>query len=195
MLTAGGAVSEQNIKVTKLFYLQGLNRVDVEASYSGEIISLAGTVNGGVTDTVCSPEVSEPIPSIPISPPVISMTFGPNNSPLAGRDGNRLTSSMIKERLRREVENNVTVCLRKSADPEAIDVQGRGELQLGILIETMRREGFELTVSPPEVLAITGEDGVKREPFEEVVVDVDNELQGLGIVNPKSHCLHHSSPS
>ena len=181
MITADGVVSEPNIKVTKLFYQQGLLRVDVDSTSSGEIISLAGTVNGGVTDTVCSPEVMEPIPSIPISPPVISMTFGPNNSPLAGRDGSKLTSSMIKERLQREIENNVTICLRKSADPESIDVQGRGELQLGILVETLRREGFELTVSPPQVLGVVGEDGVRREPIEEVIVDVDNELQGIGM--------------
>lgn len=140
VLNAEGAVTETEAKVTKLFYLQGLNRVDVERSYSGEIISLAGTQGGSVTDTVCNPSVEKPIPSVPISPPVISMTFGPNSSPLAGKDGHRLTSSMIKERLYKEIENNVTISLRKSVDTEAIDVQGRGELQIGILVETMRRE-------------------------------------------------------
>lgn len=144
--------------------------MDVERSYSGEIISLAGTVTAGVTDTVCSPLVTAPVPSVPISPPVISMTFGPNSSPLSGRDGSKLTSSMIKERLYREIENNVTLELRKSVDPEAIDVQGRGELQIGILVETMRREGYEMTINPPRVLAVVGEDGVKREPFEEVTL-------------------------
>ena len=183
VLSASGATSEKDLKVTRLFYLQGLNRVDVERSYSGEIISLAGTTSGGVTDTVCSPLVDAPVPSLPISPPVISMTFGPNTSPLAGKDGTRLTSSMIKDRLNREIENNVTISLRKSADIESVDVQGRGELQIGILVETMRREGFELTVSPPRVLAVVGEDGVRREPFEEVTVDVDPEFQGLVIEN------------
>jgi len=168
------------VRVTKLFYLEGLQRVDVEIAYAGEIVSLAGTT-GAVTDTVCDHEVSVAVKTIPISPPVISMTFGPNDSPLSGKEGNRLTSTMIKERLAKEIENNVTVELRASVDPEAIDVQGRGELQIGILVETMRREGFELTISPPRVLAIKGEDGVSREPYEEVIVDVSPELQGVVI--------------
>jgi len=166
-------------KVTKLFYLEGLARVDVEKAYAGEIISLAGC-DGGVADTICNPSVDVPVPTIPISPPVISMTFGPNDSPLSGKEGNKLTSSMIKERLQKEIENNVTLTLKPSNDPEAVDVQGRGELQIGILVETMRREGFELTVSPPRVLAIT-EDGVTKEPVEEVVVDIDPELTGIVI--------------
>lgn len=169
-------------KVTKLFYLEGLCRVDVEEAYAGEIISLAGC-EGGVADTVCDPELTEPVKTIPISPPVISMTFAPNDSPLNGREGSKLTSSMIKERLRKEVENNVTLTLRPSNDVEAIDVQGRGELQIGILVETMRREGFELTVCPPKVLAVEGPDGVKREPFEDVTVDADAEFQGAIIDN------------
>jgi GTP-binding protein len=167
-------------KVTKLFFLEGLKRVDVEAAYAGEIVSIAGC-DAGVTDTVCAPDVTEPVKTIPISPPIISMSFGPNDSPLAGREGNKLTSSMIKERLQREVENNVTLSLRPSNDPEAIDVQGRGELQIGILVETLRREGFEMTVSPPKVLARVDEDGVSKEPYEEVTVDVDPELQGIVI--------------
>lgn len=122
----------------------------------------------------------EPIVTVPLSPPVVSMTFGPNNSPLSGREGTKVTSSMIKDRLMKEIENNVTLTLQPSVDSEAIDVQGRGELQIGILVETMRREGFELTVSPPRVLAIT-EDGVTKEPFEEVTVDVAPDMQGLVI--------------
>ena len=164
--------------MTKLFYLEGLKKVDVEHAYAGEIVSLAGC-EGGVTDTICSLERTEAIPTIPISPPVISMTFGPNDSPLQGKEGNKLTSSMIKERLQKEIENNVTLTLRPSSDSESIDVQGRGELQIGILVETMRREGFELTVSPPRVLAVIGEDGVSREPFEEVTVDVDPDMTGV----------------
>jgi len=165
-------------KVTKLFYLEGLKKVDVDHAYAGEIVSLAGC-EAGVTDTVCAPDCTVPVPTIPISPPVISMTFGPNDSPLNGKEGNKLTSSMIKDRLQKEIENNVTLQLKPSADPEALDVQGRGELQIGILVETMRREGFELTVSPPRVLAVVGDDGVSREPFEEVTVDVDPDLSGV----------------
>jgi GTP-binding protein len=137
-------------KVTKLFYLEGLMRVDVQTAYAGEIVSMAGC-EGGVTDTIGSLTLTTPIPTIPISPPVISMTFGPNDSPLSGKEGNKLTSTMIKDRLQKEVENNVTLVLRASSDSESIDVQGRGELQIGILVETMRREGFEMTVSPPKV--------------------------------------------
>jgi GTP-binding protein len=182
ILTRDGSAPSNvgEMKVTKLFYLQGLQRVDVSEANAGEIVSLAGT-DAGVTDTVCSPEVTEPVATIPISPPIISMTFGPNDSPLSGKEGTKLTSSMIKERLKREIENNVTLQLRPSSDPEALDVQGRGELQIGILVESMRREGYELTVSPPKVLAQVGEDNVYREPFEEVTVDVDPELQGLVI--------------
>jgi len=165
-------------RVTKLFYLEGLNRVDVETANAGEIVSIAGC-NGGVTDTVCSPLVTDPVPSIPMSPPVISMTFAPNNSPLSGKEGTKLTSSMVKDRLRKEIENNVTLSLTPSVDSEAINVQGRGELQIGILVETMRREGFELTVSPPSILAKVDEDGIRREPFEEVIIDVDPEFTGI----------------
>mmetsp|Transcript_16645 Transcript_16645/g.22768 ORF Transcript_16645/g.22768 Transcript_16645/m.22768 type:complete len:353 (+) Transcript_16645:133-1191(+) len=160
--------------------MEGLKRVDVERAFAGEIVSLAGC-EGGVGHTVCSPERQDPVATLPISPPVISMTFGPNDSPLQGQEGTKLTSSLIKDRLRKEVENNVTLSLRPSADSESIDVQGRGELQIGILVETLRREGFEMVVSPPRVLAVTGEDGVSREPFEEVVVDVDPDLQGVVI--------------
>ena len=167
-------------KVTKMFYLEGLTRVEVEEAHAGEIVSIAGCT-AGVSDTVCSPESSAAIQTVPISPPVISMTFGPNDSPLAGRDGNKLTSNMIKDRLHKEIENNVTLQLTPSGDSESINVQGRGELQIGILVETMRREGFEMTVSPPSVLGIEGEDGRMEEPYEEVVVDVDHDLQGLVI--------------
>jgi GTP-binding protein len=178
VLSREGKLLFPDSKVTKLFYLEGLKRVDVDATYAGEIISLAGC-NGGVTDTICDPSVTDPIKTVPISPPIISMTFGPNDSPLAGREGTKFTSSMIKDRLQREVENNVTLQLRPSSETECIDVQGRGELQIGILVETLRREGFELTVSPPRVLPQIGEDGIEREPIEEVIVDIDPELQGI----------------
>lgn len=180
VLSREGQVVQGQGKVTKLFYLEGLNRVDVSEANAGEIISLAGS-EGGVADTVCAIEVEKPISTIPISPPILSMTFGPNDSPLAGREGQKLTSSMIKDRLRKEIENNVALTLKPSSDPECMDVQGRGELQLGILVESMRREGYELTVSPPEVLPLKGEDGVIREPIEEVTIDVDVEYQGVVI--------------
>lgn len=173
-----GQVLSAESKCTKLFYLEGLTRVDVDEAHAGQVVSMAGC-EGGVADTISAPEVEEPIATIPISPPVISMTFSPNDSPLSGKDGTKLTSNMIKDRLNKEIENNVTLTLRASAHSESIDVQGRGELQIGILIETMRREGFEMTVSPPLVLTKLSEDGKSMEPFEEVVVDVDNELQGI----------------
>lgn len=188
-----GKIIGSETKVSKLFYLHGLDRVDVTEANAGEIISLAGT-EGGVADTICAPEVTTAVPTIPISPPIISMSFGPNDSPLAGREGTKLTSSMIKDRLRREIENNVTLTLRPSSDPESIDVQGRGELQIGILVETMRREGFEMTISPPKVIGEVGEDNVVREPIEEVTVDVDAEMQGLVIdamSNRKGHLLEY----
>jgi GTP-binding protein len=179
VLDVNDKLIKQKQKVTKLFYLEGMERVDITKAHAGEIVSLAGS-DGSVTDTICSPLLTASIKTIPITPPVISMTFGPNDSPLSGQEGSKLTSSMIKERLKKEIENNVTLTLRDSSDPESIDVQGRGELQIGILVETMRREGFEMTVSPPRVLSIE-DNGVYKEPFEEVVVDVDPELTGVVI--------------
>jgi len=179
VLSRNGDEIAAESKVTKLFYMRGLERVEVDRAYAGQIVSLTGC-NGGVADTVCSPERNTPVETVPITPPVISMTFGPNTSPLTGKDGNKLTGALIKQRLQQEVENNVTLSLRPSSDVESVDVQGRGELQIGILIETMRREGFELTVSPPSVLSIV-EEGVEKEPFEEVVVDIAPDLQGIVI--------------
>lgn len=180
VLTPKGELSRPESKVTKLFYLEGLKRVDVDTAYAGEIISIAGC-DAGVAETICGLERTTALEAAPITPPIISMTFGPNDSPLSGREGNKLTSSMIKDRLQKEIENNVTLSLRPSSDSESIDVQGRGELQIGILVETMRREGYELSVCPPRVLAVVGEDGVSREPYEEVIIDVDPEMQGLVI--------------
>jgi GTP-binding protein len=181
VLSRDGTQLGVDTKVTKLFYLQGLERVYVDQAYAGQIISLAGC-HAGVADTVCNPELTSPVYTPPISPPVISMTFGPNSSPFVGREGTKLTSALIKDRLQREVENNVTLSLRQGPNMESLDVLGRGELQIGILIETLRREGFELTVSPPSVLSIVDpEDGVEKEPWEEVVVDIAPDLQGMVI--------------
>jgi GTP-binding protein len=179
ILNRDGVEVKGESKVAKLFYLRGLERVDVDKAFAGQIVSVAGT-EGAVADTVCALEVDKPVYTVPITPPVISMTFGPNTSPLTGKEGTKLTSAMIKERLAKEVENNVTLSLRPATDSESIDVQGRGELQIGILIETMRREGFELTVSPPKVLSIT-EEGIEKEPYEEVVVDIAPDMTGLVI--------------
>jgi GTP-binding protein len=168
-------------KVSKLFYLEGLNRVDVDTAYAGQIVSVAGS-QAGVADTVCSTLLNTAVVTPPLSPPVISMNFGVNSSPLLGKEGTKFTAIDIKNRLHKEVENNVTLSLRPAANNvESIDVQGRGELQIGILVETMRREGFELTISPPEVLTITDENGNKKEPVEEVVIDIEPDLQGLVI--------------
>ena len=179
VLSREGEKRAPDSKVTKLFYLKGMERIEVDKAYAGQIVSMTGC-EAGVADTVCNPDVLEPRQTPPITPPVIAMTFGPNTSPLAGNDGTKVTSNLIKERLMKEVENNVTLSLRAAADVDSIDVLGRGELQIGILVETMRREGFELTVSPPKVLSIE-EDGVIKEPFEEVVIDIDPDLQGLVI--------------
>lgn len=130
ILDRDGNQQSAETKVTKLFYLEGLNRVDVNEAYAGEIISLAGS-EGGVAETVCSPLRNEPLATIPLLPPIISMTFGPNDSPLSGKEGSKLTSSLIKDRLKKEIENNVTISLKQAVDPESIDVQGRGELQIG----------------------------------------------------------------
>ena len=176
---AGGAGPES--KVTKLFYLEGLTRRDVEEARAGEIVSLAGS-EGAVSDTVCAPGVTHAVDTPSISPPIISMTFGPNDSPLAGKEGSRLTSTLIKERLQKEIENNVTLALSAAADAESVNVQGRGELQIGILVEAMRREGFELTVSPPAVLGHKDEaTGKNLEPHEEVTVDCEPEYSGTVI--------------
>ena len=179
VLSRDGEKQGPETKVTKLFYLKGMERIEVDKAYAGQIVSLTGS-DGGVADTVCNPSVLVPIKTPPITPPVIAMTFGPNTSPLAGVDGTKVTSNLIKERLMKEIENNVTLSLRPAADVDSMDVLGRGELQIGILVESMRREGFELTVSPPRVLSIE-EDGITKEPYEEVVIDIDQELQGLVI--------------
>ncbi len=180
VLNADSTQKGTESKVTKLFYLEGLQRVDVNEAYAGEIVSLAGCY-GGVSETIAALDRDVAVAAIPSSPPVISMTFGPNDSPLAGRDGSKLTSSMIKERLHKEVENNVTLSLEAAHDSESINVLGRGELQIGILIETMRREGFELTISPPHVLSKKDENGKNVEPWEEVIIDIDPEMQGIVI--------------
>lgn len=164
-------------RLSKLMGFRGLDRVPQEEAVAGDIIAIAGLTDATVADTICSPEVTSPISSQPIDPPTLAMTFSVNNSPLAGQEGDKVTSRMIRARLEREVEGNIAIQLSETADKDAFEVAGRGELQLGVLIETMRREGYELSISRPRVL-IKEIDGVLSEPFEEVQVDVDEEFAG-----------------
>ena len=171
----------ENAKITKIIEHQGVTKVSRESASAGDIVVIAGFSKATVADTLCDPSVNEPIPAMPIDPPTLTMTFFVNTSPLAGQSGKKLTSRMIGERLFREAETNIALRVTQSANNEAFEVSGRGELQLGILIETMRREGFELSVSRPRVVMKTDENGEKLEPIEEVVIDVDDEFSGVVI--------------
>lgn len=171
----------ENAKITKIIEHQGVNKVSRESASAGDIVVLAGFSKATVADTLCDPSVFDPIPAMPIDPPTLTMTFFVNTSPLAGKSGKKLTSRMIGERLFREAETNIALKVSQSANNEAFEVSGRGELQLGILIETMRREGFELSVSRPRVVMKTNDAGEKLEPIEEVVIDVDDEFSGVVI--------------
>jgi len=171
----------ENAKITKIIEHQGVNKVSRESASAGDIVVVAGFSKATVADTLCDPSVNEPIPAMPIDPPTLTMTFFVNTSPLAGKSGKKLTSRMIGERLFREAETNIALRVTQSANNESFEVSGRGELQLGILIETMRREGFELSVSRPRVVMQTNENGEKLEPIEEVVIDVDDEFSGVVI--------------
>ena len=171
----------ENAKITKIIEHQGVNKVSRESASAGDIVVIAGFSKATVADTLCDPSVNEAIPAMPIDPPTLTMTFFVNTSPLAGQSGKKLTSRMIGERLFREAETNIALKVTQSANNESFEVSGRGELQLGILIETMRREGFELSVSRPRVVMQTNENGEKLEPIEEVVIDVDDEFSGVVI--------------
>ena len=166
-------------RVTKVLAFRGLERIPVDEAEAGDIVALAGLPNATVAHTICAPEVETPIPAQPIDPPTLAMTFRVNDSPLAGTEGSKVTGRMIRDRLLREAEGNVALRVRESDDKDAMEVAGRGELQLGILIETMRREGFELSVSRPKVLLRRNEAGDLEEPLEEVVIDVDEEHSGV----------------
>jgi len=164
----------ENARVTKLFSFHGLERIAVESASSGDIVILAGLSNATVSNTVCAPEITEALDSPPIDPPTISITFSVNDSPLAGREGSKVTSRVLEDRLAREVEGNVSIKVRQSSAKDSFEVSGRGELQLGVLIETMRREGFELSISRPKVLYKTDENDQRLEPMEEIQIDVDD---------------------
>jgi GTP-binding protein len=179
VLDRHGALIEQG-RVSKVLAFRGLERQPIEEAVAGDIVSIAGLPEATVSHTICAPEVTTPLPAQPIDPPTLSMTFRINDSPLAGTEGDKVQSRVIRERLLREAEGNVALRVSESAEKDAMEVAGRGELQLGILIETMRREGYELSVSRPRVLfERDSETGALCEPIEEVVIDVDEEFAGI----------------
>lgn len=166
-------------KATKIFAFDGLERVPVQTARAGDVIAIAGLQDATVADTVADPSVTTALDALPIDPPTLAMTFRVNDGPLAGREGDKLTSRVLRDRLLREAEGNVAIKISETAEKDAFDVAGRGELQLGVLIETLRREGFELTISRPRVLMKRDDDGVLQEPIETVIVDVDEEYSGV----------------
>src|SRR5918999_3222116 len=166
-------------RVTKVLAFRGLERVPLDDAAAGDIVAIAGLPNATVAHTICDLSVEVPIKAQPIDPPTLAMTFRVNDSPLAGTEGDKVTGRMIRDRLLREAEGNVALRIRESDERDSMEVAGRGELQLGILIETMRREGFELSVSRPKVLLRRNDAGDLEEPIEEVVIDVDEIHSGV----------------
>jgi len=178
-INLNGEVVEQG-RLTKLHVFRGVEKIAVEEALAGDIVSIAGLENASVSDTICDTSVTTPIKSTPIDPPTMAITISVNDSPLAGTEGTKVTSRMIRDRLFAEAETNVAIKVKESEAKDAYEVGGRGELQLGVLIENMRREGFELSVSRPRVLFKRGENGTDiLEPVEEVVVDVDDAFSGV----------------
>ncbi|MCK5658899.1 MAG: translational GTPase TypA [Alphaproteobacteria bacterium] len=166
-------------KITKILAFRGINREPLTQAKAGDIISLAGMTLTTVSDTICDMVVEQALPAVPIDPPTISMSFAVNDGPFAGTEGTKITSRIIRERLFREAESNVAMKVRDGASSDVFEVFGRGELQMAILIETMRREGFELCIGRPRVVYKTDEEtGEKLEPIEEIMVDVDQEYSG-----------------
>ncbi len=176
-LDHNGNLVEQG-RISKVLAFRGLERAALDEAEAGDIVSLAGLPNATVAHTICAPEVDMPLPAQPIDPPTLSMTFRVNDSPLAGTEGSKVTGRMIRDRLLAEAEGNVALKVSESDERDSMVVAGRGELQLGILIETMRREGFELSVSRPRVLLRRDDHGTLLEPIEEVVIDLDEEHAG-----------------
>ncbi|MCR9196606.1 MAG: translational GTPase TypA [Hyphomonas sp.] len=177
VLSRDGSLVE-NGRVSKVLAFRGLEREPIEVGEAGDIVSIAGLAKANVADTFVDPSVDTPIEAQPIDPPTLSMTFRVNDSPLAGTEGDKVTSRVIWDRLVKEAEGNVALKVERSTEAESFIVSGRGELQLAVLIETMRREGFELGVSRPQVVYKEGEGGERLEPIEEVVIDVDDEFSG-----------------
>lgn len=167
-------------RVQKILAFRDVKRVPIEQGEAGDIIAISGLSKATVADTLCAPEVTEPLQSQPIDPPTLAVMFMINSSPYAGQDGGKVTSRVIRDRLMREAEGNVAIRISETENKEAFDVAGRGELQLGVLIEQMRREGFELSISRPRVLFKTDpENGQQMEPVEDVTIDVDEEYSGV----------------
>jgi GTP-binding protein len=170
----------ETTRVTKVLAFRGLERTAVDLVEAGDIVAIAGVTEATVADTLCDPTVETPIPAQPIDPPTLTMTFRINDGPFAGQEGDKVQSRVIRDRLMKESERNVAIKIVENADKDSFDVSGRGELQLGVLIENMRREGFELTVSRPRVVYNTDEaTGQRLEPIEEVIVDVDEQHSGV----------------
>jgi GTP-binding protein len=170
----------EQFRVSKILAFRGLGQQPIEVAEAGDIVTIAGMTKATVADTLCALEVDVALPAQPIDPPTISVTFGINDSPLAGRDGTKVQSRVIRERLLREAESNVAIKIEDTPGGDAFIVSGRGELQMGVLIENMRREGFELSISRPRVI-YRDIDGVRHEPIEEVIIDVDDEFTGAVI--------------
>ena len=179
VLRQDGSVVETG-RLTKLMTFSGLDRVPVDEVQAGDIIAIAGLSDATIPDTIAAPEVTEPLPAIPVDPPTLAMTFRINDGPLGGREGKKVTSRQIRDRLFKETEGNVAIKVKISEEVDAFEVAGRGELQLGVLIEQMRREGFELTIGRPRVLTQDNpETGEREEPFEEALIDVDESYSGV----------------
>ena len=170
----------ENFRASKILAFRGLSQQPIELAEAGDIVTIAGMSKATVADSLVAPQVDEALPAQPIDPPTISVTFGINDSPLAGRDGKKVQSRVIRDRLMKEAESNVAIRITDTPSGEAFEVAGRGELQMGVLIENMRREGFELSISRPQVL-FREEDGQRLEPIEEVTIDVDDEFSGAVI--------------
>ncbi|MEP3347103.1 MAG: translational GTPase TypA [Litoreibacter sp.] len=178
-LSRDGTKIEQ-FRATKILASRGLTQEAIDVAEAGDIVSLAGMTKATVADTLCAVDVDTAIPAQPIDPPTITVTFGINDSPLAGKDGKKVQSRVIRDRLMKEAESNVAIKITDTPGGDAFEVAGRGELQMGVLIENMRREGFELSISRPQVL-FQEIDGVRHEPIEEVTIDVDDEYSGVVI--------------
>ncbi len=179
VLRQDGSVVESG-RLTKLMTFSGLDRVPVEEVQAGDIIAIAGLSEATIPDTIASPEVTAPLPALPVDPPTLAMTFRINDGPLGGREGKKVTSRQIRDRLFKETEGNVAIKVKDSEEADSFEVAGRGELQLGVLIEQMRREGFELTIGRPRVLTRDNpETGAREEPYEECLIDVDEAYSGV----------------
>ena len=187
----------ENFRVSKILAFRGLAQQAIASAEAGDIVTIAGMSKATVSDTLCDVEITNAIPAQPIDPPTISVTFGINDSPMAGRDGKKVQSRIIRDRLLREAETNVAIKVTDTPSGDAFEVAGRGELQMGVLIENMRREGFELSISRPQVL-FQNIDGQQHEPIEEVTIDVDDEYTGVvieKITGPRKGDLSEMKPA